>query len=203
MRIIAGEFGGRRITPPEGRRTRPMLGRVREALFSTLGDLMEEACVLDLFAGSGSLGLEALSRGARSVRFVERDRGALRVLRRNVRSLDVDERTEVVQGDAFDRDVWHPKVAPAEREPWAGLIFLDPPYPRLQSLGPRRAVLGATLALHADVLLTGGALVLHTHPRDLDRDEFPADLDLERRVYGNTALWYLWKPSSWARGLTT
>src|SRR4029453_1137166 len=74
MRIIAGEFGGRHIEAPAGDSTRPMLDRVREALFGTLGERVLEARVLDLYAGSGSLGLEALSRGAAYVHFVEQQR---------------------------------------------------------------------------------------------------------------------------------
>jgi 16S rRNA (guanine966-N2)-methyltransferase len=200
VHIIAGEFRGRRLLAPEGDRTRPMLGRVREALFSTLGDLVEEAHVLDLFSGSGSLGLEALSRGASSVRFIERERRALSVLSANIDELGVSERAQIIRGDAFERDLWCPAEVEGAAQvsttgAWAQLVFLDPPYPRLQSLAPRRAVLGATLVLHESVLCTGGVLVLHTHPRDVDRDEFPTELDIEQRVYGNTALWYLWKPS--------
>src|SRR5690606_13703278 len=84
VRIIAGIHLGRRIAAPPGRGTRPMLDRMPEALFSTLAPWLPDAVVLDLFAGSGSLGLEALSRGARSARLVERDAAAARVLADNV-----------------------------------------------------------------------------------------------------------------------
>src|SRR5262245_65361412 len=91
VRVIAGELRGRRLRAPEGERTRPMLDRVREALFDTLRPWIEGAFVLDLFAGSGALGIEALSRGARRVRFVERAAGACRCLEANVSELGLDD----------------------------------------------------------------------------------------------------------------
>src|SRR3954447_25917649 len=97
MRIVAGRWGGRTLHAPRGRNTRPTSDRVREALFSILGPLEGER-VLDLFAGSGALGLEALSRGAASATLVERERAALRVLRENVAELAAD--AEVVSADA-------------------------------------------------------------------------------------------------------
>src|SRR5258707_14629336 len=97
MRVIAGQWGGRRLAAPPGRATRPTSDRVREALFSILGPLDGER-VLDLFAGSGALGLEALSRGAASATLVERAPAALRALRENVAALGAD--AEVVATDA-------------------------------------------------------------------------------------------------------
>src|SRR4051794_41398460 len=88
MRIVAGRFGGRRLHAPPGRGTRPTSDRVREALFSTLGPL-DGAVVLDLFAGSGALGIEALSRGAARVVLVERDARAAAVIRANLEALGV------------------------------------------------------------------------------------------------------------------
>src|ERR671933_2553598 len=97
MRVIAGEYRGRRLKVPPGVRTRPTADRVREALFSILGDV-EDASVADLFAGSGVLGIEALSRGARDATFVERAASAVRALEANVAGLAVDGR--VVRADA-------------------------------------------------------------------------------------------------------
>src|SRR3954465_7399669 len=120
MRIVAGRWGGRTLHAPRGRSTRPTSDRVREALFSILGPL-DGARVLDLFAGSGALGLEALSRGAAAATFVERERLALRALRDNVADLGAD--AEVVAADArvFLR-------AARERGAQYDLVFLDPPY---------------------------------------------------------------------------
>jgi 16S rRNA (guanine966-N2)-methyltransferase len=100
-RIIAGEFGGRRIVVPPGRATRPTTDRVREAWMSIVGPVLPGARVLDLFAGTGALGLEALSRGATAVDFVERAPAALHTLRRNVAELGVDGRCRIVHADAL------------------------------------------------------------------------------------------------------
>jgi len=121
MRIIAGTVGGRRIDAPAGADVRPTTDRVREALFSSLGNRVAGASVLDLFAGSGALGLESLSRGAGHATFVERGKGTLLILRRNIASLGMDDRCAVVAGDALTFLRNHP---PARFD----LIFLDPPY---------------------------------------------------------------------------
>jgi len=125
MRVVAGSRRGRRLTAPEGHDTRPTSDRVREAVFNALGslDVVDEATVLDLFAGSGALGIEALSRGADRATFVERDRRALQALRANLAATDLDDRAEVVAGDA-DRFVDDALAAGR----WFDLALLDPPY---------------------------------------------------------------------------
>jgi 16S rRNA (guanine966-N2)-methyltransferase len=118
MRIIAGEHRGSRIFAPTGEETRPTSDRVREAAFNLIGPV-DGAAVLDLFAGSGAMGLEALSRGAASVTFVESDRDAYRTIDRNVEKLRVTGAT-VLQRDVF-------QVLAAERRTY-DLILCDPPY---------------------------------------------------------------------------
>jgi 16S rRNA (guanine966-N2)-methyltransferase len=184
MRIIAGELRGRRIEAPEGRETRPMLDRVREALFSTLSPWLEGGRVLDLFAGSGSLGLEAVSRGARAARLVESGAGQLELLRRNVRALGVEERVQVVGGDA---------LAPAS---WGGgerydLVFLDPPYAMLREAQSRRGLLDALHALVREALAPDAVLVLHAPARALEAGELGEGLEVAERRYGTNALWYV------------
>jgi 16S rRNA (guanine966-N2)-methyltransferase len=102
MRVVAGELRGRRIEAPPGSDTRPTTDKVREAVFNALGslDLVRDAQVADLFAGTGALGIEALSRGAAHCTFVERDRQALRTLRENVERLGLADRSRIVAGDA-------------------------------------------------------------------------------------------------------
>jgi 16S rRNA (guanine966-N2)-methyltransferase len=117
VRVVAGEFKGRRLHAPAGSRTRPTADRVREAVFSMLGDL-RGARVLDLYAGSGALGIEALSRGARLAVFVERDRRALAAIRRNLDAVGAD-------ATVLARDVL--SVLGEERGPY-DLVFCDPPY---------------------------------------------------------------------------
>ena len=123
MRIIAGRHRGRRLKSPKGKTTRPTSDAVREAIFNGLSHQVpspiEEAVVLDLFAGSGALGLEALSRGARHVTFVDSDREAQAAIRENIELLGEGPRTRLLPVD-FRR-------LPRAREP-ADLIFLDPPY---------------------------------------------------------------------------
>ena len=191
MRIISGEFGGRTIASPEGRVTRPMLDRVREAMFSKLGGRVRGARVLDLFAGTGSLGLEAISRGAQGVRFLERDRRALRFLYENVSALGVEDLVEIVQADALRPGRWS---ATEDDEPWAAIVFADPPYPLVHERLGRRKMFAAIETLSEDVLVPGGVIVLHTHPRDAGPADFPEGFDLQKREYGRTALWYVTKP---------
>jgi 16S rRNA (guanine966-N2)-methyltransferase len=121
MRIIAGTHRGRPLLAPAGQDTRPILDRQKEALFNILQDAFPSDGVWDVFAGSGALGFEALSRGAAHGTFVERGRDAFEVLRRNVESLGFSDRVTLLRGSAFDLD-------PA-RFPPADLLFLDPPFP--------------------------------------------------------------------------
>ena len=122
MRIIAGEWRGRRLVAPEGDTTRPTADRTRETLFSMLvsrlGDFSGLA-VADLFAGSGALGLEALSRGAESALFVEQDAAAIRALRANIAALRAQSRCDVRAASVLS-------LGPAKKP--LDLIFLDPPY---------------------------------------------------------------------------
>lgn len=101
LRIVGGSLGGRRIEAPPGRSVRPTRERVREAWFSALGARVSGARVMDLFAGSGALGIEALSRGAVLVHFVEGDGRSLRVLRRNLEALGAGDRARLHRGDVF------------------------------------------------------------------------------------------------------
>lgn len=120
MRVVAGALGGRRLVAPEGTSTRPTTDRVREAVFNSLGSagLIEGALVADLFAGSGAVGIEALSRGAERCVFVERDRVALRALDENLDTLDLRDRSTVLAADA--------NSAAATID--ADIVFADPPY---------------------------------------------------------------------------
>jgi len=136
MRVVAGLAGGRRLRAPAGRKVRPTSERVREALFNSLGslDVVDGATVLDLFAGTGALGIEALSRGAGSATFVDADLQAIRVIKDNLRVTGMGERARVVHADVFRF------LADAPPEPVGSaamyddsaamydLAFADPPY---------------------------------------------------------------------------
>ena len=174
MRVIAGRFGGRRLSAPRGARTRPTSDRVREALFSVLGDL-EGARVLDLFAGSGALGIEALSRGAAQATFVDSAPVALRALRDNLTALEIGaEAAEVRRADArgFLRSARN-----TGRE--YDLVFLDPPY-------RRAAALARELDRDLPAVLSPGARVAVETGR-----EAPLGLSLpllDERRYGDTLI---------------
>ena len=131
MRVIAGRLGGRRLAAPRGKGTRPTSDKVREAVFGLLGDVAG-ARFLDLFAGTGALGIEALSRGAAGAVFVERDRGAARVLGENLRSLEIDPgQAQVRRADVLD------VLRRARRtEETYDLVFIDPPYRQARDRGP-------------------------------------------------------------------
>ena len=175
MRVIAGRFGGRRLQAPKGRSTtRPTSDRVREAVFSMLGDL-HEARVLDLFAGTGALGIEALSRGATRAVFVERDGAALAALRANLRALELDEDVaEVRHGEALTA-----LRTARERAETYDLVLIDPPYRRASDLGGELSLaLASLLAPQARVVVESDRRV----PLQL-----PWEVEKERR-YGDTTI---------------
>ncbi|MDP1662338.1 MAG: 16S rRNA (guanine(966)-N(2))-methyltransferase RsmD [Phycisphaerales bacterium] len=157
MRIISGDYRRRQLFSPPGMTTRPIPDRVKEALFSMLGLRVKGATFLDCFAGSGAIGLEALSRGAASCLFVEKDRHSADTLEKNIATLGgtCGERSTLVRGDALGLSV----VARCPRP--LDLAFFDPPYPLVQSrLGWERVVrqCSAVAALLAD----DGFLMLRT-----------------------------------------
>lgn len=123
MRIVAGEFGGRRLATPRDTRVRPTADRVREAWMSILAEALPAARVLDLYAGSGALGLEALSRGAASADFVELNPPSLRALEANVDALGVAGRARIHRGDAL-------RFAERLDAGAYDVAFADPPYSR-------------------------------------------------------------------------
>jgi 16S rRNA (guanine966-N2)-methyltransferase len=127
MRVVAGEFGGRLLQAPRGRATRPTSARAREAVFSILGDVTG-ARVLDLFAGSGALGIEALSRGAAHATLLDSDVTAIRAMILNLSRLGLKERSMVVNADV--------RIAPIPSLEGYDLVFVDPPYAQAGEFGP-------------------------------------------------------------------
>jgi len=179
MRIIAGRFRGRALTPvgkgDPAAHLRPTTDRVREALFNVLaggrlGDPFDGA-VLDLFAGTGALGLEALSRGASQVTFVESGRKALGLLRQNIALLGVASETRIIARDALK--------LPASEQPGAELVFLDPPYGK--GLGEK-----ALLQAQAQNWIAPGALIVW---EENSPQVAPAGFELlEHRRYGDSTV---------------
>lgn len=172
MRVVGGRFGGRRLTAPRGRATRPTPERVREALFSILAPV-SDLRVLDLFAGSGALGIEALSRGAAHVTLVDSSAAAVEAIRRNLATLGVDAELrrqsaiaflEKARGDARQYD----------------LVFVDPPYRQATALGQEVS------AALVPVLAPGARVVTESDRR------VPLELalltPLDERRYGDTVI---------------
>ncbi len=118
MRVIAGEFRSRKILSVPGLETRPTSDRLRETLFNILNPLLPGCVFVDAYAGTGAVGIEALSRGARHVAFIEKDKTALAVIQQNLASLKVEARSRVIRGLA----PMHMAAIPAD------IVFLDPPY---------------------------------------------------------------------------
>lgn len=183
MRIVGGTFRGRPLVAPEGRdAVRPTADRTREAVFNILmhrfqgqGFTFYDARTLDVFAGTGAMGLEALSRGAGRVTFLEQDGAALRALDANVRAMRADEDTDVVKGDAT-----RPPTAPARHE----LVFLDPPYDR-DLLTPALSALARAGWLAPDAL----CVAEHRFSDDLTApDGFEV---LDERRYGKAKVTFL------------
>ncbi|MFO0839778.1 MAG: 16S rRNA (guanine(966)-N(2))-methyltransferase RsmD [Phycisphaerae bacterium] len=181
MRVIAGAHRGALLDAPPGRNTRPITDRVKESLFSILGVRFGTLAdlpafdVLDVFAGSGALGLEALSRGARSCTFVERDPAALRTLRGNIQRLRVEGEARVAP-----LDVWKMRLAPHAPDGF-GLIFCDPPYQ--DSTDPARVA--KLLERLAASLSRAGILVFRHDGRREDHGMPPPSLTrIDQREYG-------------------
>ena len=171
VRIISGKFGGRKIQAPDNSRTHPMSERIRNALFNSVGAEVQGAKVLDVFAGTGAIGLEALSRGASNVTFVEKDRVAQKVLSENIETLGVYTTTCVIktslaswlstyQGEGFD------------------IIFADPPYHDTQF---------STVSRLFSLLKPGGLMVL-SHPGRGEEPTGTGVIVVDHRSYGNAFL---------------
>lgn len=180
-RIIAGTSGGRRLLVPAGALTRPTSDRVREALFSRLEHQawLDGTAVLDLFAGSGALGLEAASRGAASVVLVEQAPAALRALRANVAALGLSDVRAVSGSVQGFLDSTEAPLGPFD------LVLADPPYPETE---PRVA---RVLQALADRWLSDDALVVMERSTRSPEPTWPAGLHrTDQRSYGETTLWF-------------
>jgi 16S rRNA (guanine966-N2)-methyltransferase len=155
MRVIAGLFRSRTLQAPAGLATRPTSDRLRETLFNVLAPRIQGADFLDLYAGSGAVGIEALSRGAASVVFVERAAAAIRVLRANLDRLGLTEGYRIVSGSVGGF------LNNTRNGPRFDLVFLDPPYDAVSEYAATLELLGGPLA----GVLVDGALVIAEHRR--------------------------------------
>lgn len=180
VRIVGGEFRGRVIAAPKGQSIRPTTDRTRESLFNILAHSYPEAIdgtrVLDLFAGTGALGFEAMSRGARHVTFVEQGVEGRGLIQTTLDAFGLLGRAKVLRRDAT-------KLGPAGTIAPFDLLFADPPYGK--GLGDR-----ALASAASGGWLVPGALALLEERADVEPDPGPAFLLLEERLFGDTRIWF-------------
>ncbi len=171
VRIIAGQYGGRKIDAPDRKSTHAMSERGRNAMFNSIGDEVKSAHILDAFAGSGSIGIEALSRGAASAIFVEKDRIAANIIAKNLTMLHAEERSKLIRTSVSN---W---LETAEIEKF-DIIFADPPYH-----DPQLSTVARLLEL-----LKPGALMVLSHP-GIGEVPIPSGIVVvDNRSYGNLYL---------------
>ncbi len=182
IRVISGSAKGRKLKMVTGGGVRPVMDRVKEALFNILGTGVQGSTFLDLFAGTGSVGIEALSRGAARVRFLDTNPRAIRVIRENLEHTRLADRAEVLRQDAFSY------LQRARPEPFEYVYVAPPQYKGMW----KRALL--LLDAHPDHLVPDGIVVVQIDPSERE------DLDLlvlqpyDERVYGKTLLWFFERP---------
>lgn len=171
MRIIAGDYKGRRLESPLDNKVRPTSDKVKEAMFSIIGNYIEDAVVCDLFAGSGSLGLEALSRGARMCYFVDESRESLKLVKENVKKCKAEEYSFILSGDF--------KRAMGRIREKVDVFLIDPPY----NMGLERE---AILEIGVRDILNDSGIILVEHHKDTKLDEKIGNFQkIKERKYGS------------------
>lgn len=177
MRVITGKFKGRRLQAPSGLALRPTSDRIKESLFNILGSTVVGTAWLDLFAGTGAIGIEALSRGARRVVFVEKERRAWQALEHNLRHCRIQEGTHIIRREA--------RLALREciEAPWTfDIIFLDPPYQADQYNESLHFIAANRL------LVDGGLVIVERHRKIALRPAYGGLRLDQERIYGTTVL---------------
>lgn len=177
MRIIAGEAKGRRLESVKGMGTRPTSDKVKGAMFNIIQNRIEGSLVLDLFAGTGNLGLEAISRGSRKAVFVEKDRKVISVLNKNRKALGYIDKTEVIA-----RDVLKALTGLSKRDILFDIIFIDPPYHK----GYNELVLDAVD--RAEILQRDGIIIIEHDKNVLPAERVGSLVRFDLRIYGGTGI---------------
>jgi len=173
VRIVSGRFGGRKIETPDGKKTHPMAERVKNALFNSIGEEIAGARVLDAFAGSGAVGIEAISRGASHATFIEKDRIAQKIIVGNITTLGIENETKVISASVA---AW---VSTYNGELF-DIIFVDPPYHDTQF----------STVMQLTGLLKPGALMVLSRPGRSESPTKPGVVVVDNRSYGDAALTY-------------
>jgi 16S rRNA (guanine(966)-N(2))-methyltransferase RsmD len=181
MRIIAGEFRSRQLLAPRTDATRPITDRVKQSLFDILAPEIPDSHVYDCFAGTGSMGLECLSRGAAHATFFESDRSAATLLRKNIAALGVQNRSTVIDHDLFK---WFEQKLPGEPTARAALIFVDPPYRMVREQPDQLRTLVTSMLTHH---LTESGQIIFRHDAN-DTLTFEDAQAIDSRTYGNMSI---------------
>ncbi len=176
MRVIAGSAKGRKLKSVPGDSTRPITDRVKESLFNIIGPDIRLANFLDLFAGTGSVGIEALSRGAEHALFMDVDRQAIRTLKTNLKLTDLAEKAKVIQADA---------LAILEKPALGKFDYIYIAPPQYQGLWKRALEL---VDSHRDWLSFDAWVIVQIHPREVEELELENLIEFDRRNYGSTLL---------------
>jgi len=184
MRIIAGKYRGRKLLPPASDLTRPITDRVKQSLFDILQPRIEDSRVYDCFAGTGSMGLECLSRDATAVTFFEADRSALSRLQRNIEAIEEKDRATIVRGDLFQ---WFDRQAALSDEARIDLVFLDPPY---RFLAERPKDLNHLALRMAERHLAKDGVVIFRHQADVTLG-LDGLVKVDQRDYGSMSIEFL------------
>lgn len=184
MRVIAGIAKGRRLATPARRVAKPLIrptsDRAREAIFNILAQGVENACILDLFAGTGALALEALSRGAESAVFVDQQQAAIDLIYSNIKLCGFSEKSTVIKRDLLKSLFFLEKAKP---DHGFGVVFLDPPYNK-QIADKILAALGAS------AIVSGDGIVVAEENAGAQLEDYYGALHLvDQRRYGDTAFW--------------
>ncbi|MEW6355613.1 MAG: 16S rRNA (guanine(966)-N(2))-methyltransferase RsmD [Planctomycetota bacterium] len=184
MRVIGGAARGMKLHSPKGTEVRPMLDRVKEALFNILADRFAGASVLDLFAGTGSLGIEALSRGAEHVVFVERDRVCVESIERNLEHTRFQDRADIIRHDAL-RSL--PRIQKLERA--FDIVFIDPPYAMTATQAAMQPLERTLKAMDEKDLFAPEAVLMIHHGRRVFvlSPDLPFEI-FDERWYGTSGL---------------
>jgi 16S rRNA (guanine966-N2)-methyltransferase len=182
MRVIAGTAKGRQLKQVPGEGTRPIMDRVKQALFNILGDRIQGATFLDLYAGTGSVGIEALSRGADEAVFVENDRLAIKTIQANLKTTGLEARARIVRQDVRDY------LRQNRPEPFE-FVYVAPPQYRNLWLDTLQLV-----DSHPDHLELDGLIIVQIDPQERQEVALNVLVPVDERRYGNTLLWFFERP---------
>jgi len=175
MRVIAGKYRSRHLKSPKGMALRPTSDRLRETLFNILGDRVAGAFFVDLFAGTGAVGIEALSRGARKVVFIEKHAPAVTLIKKNLESLEANAGTRILAVDAL-RGLEVLAKSRTGEDPGPDLVYVDPPYGNSEDYERVLRWIGF------EGLLPKGSLVIAEHRRNFESPEAVGNLQRVRML---------------------